>query len=123
MGWWWFVVLCAVCAGLLWWFRRGTVHTFRMRDLSQVHGTARVLVIIDSLNELNRRQNQELLWQFWQDAEVALEQVLDDNTPVTRQQLVELLHQAHAYASRRDLARSIMQMRNRLLEQANEKHV
>ena len=83
-------------------------------DISRFHGTARIIEALKILQALNTQRDQDILRTFWRDAEPLLEVVMEDHTQDTRKQLIEALHRAHAYCRDRDLAKSVMQMRNAL---------
>lgn len=90
----------------------------RSLDISRFHGTARIIEALSILQAINERRDQALLRQFWDHAEVLLEAVIEDHTQNTRKQLIEALQSAHAYCRDRDLAKSVMRMRNALHEGA-----
>ena len=87
-------------------------------DISRFHGTARIIEALKILRALNTQRDQEILRAFWRDAEPLLAAVMEDHTQDTRKQLIEALNQAHAYCRDRDLAKSVIQMRNALHEGA-----
>ena len=113
------LVIGVVCVStvVFWMLSRRQVWT-RSLDISRLHGTARIIEAVDILQALNKRRDQELLRAFWRDAEALLLDVAPDHTTDTRKQTIEALNAAHAYCRDRDLAKSIMAMRNALHEGA-----
>ncbi len=102
----------------LWYLARARMRkAYALGDIRAVHGTARLLRIMQALRAINASKNQDLLQRFWHEAELPLLEVLADNTSETREELAELLNQAHAFVRNRELARSLMDLRNRLLDE------
>ena len=110
------IVIIGFVLWCLWYLTRARVRSAHgLGDIRSVHGTARLLRIMNGLRTLNKTKSQDLLLHFWKQAELPLLEVLADNTDETRMELAELLNQAHAYVKNRDLARSLIDTRNRLL--------
>ncbi len=109
------VTLVVVIVSIRNFLKRASVNTV---SIASLHGTQRILAIIDALRRLNKKQSQDALLEFWTNTEPLLQEAIADNTASTREELVELLTQAHAYCSNRELAKSVMAMRNTLLDAA-----
>ena len=109
------LVVVAICACLLFWYKRKS-GIRADRDFSSLHGTARLLALIEHIHDLNTHADQSMYARFWSVNESQLREVLADNTAETKQQLVDALNAAHAYCRDRDLAKSIIAMRNQALD-------
>ena len=90
----------------------------RSMDISRLHGTARIIEALAILEALNKRRDQGLLCRFWVDAESLLADVAPDHTNDTRKQFIDALTEAHGYCRDRDVAKSLMAMRNAVHEGA-----
>lgn len=89
--------------------------TGAVRGIQNLHGTSRLLVIIEILQRCARSGSQDMLLETWPSLEPALREVLLDATQGHKQQLAQALNDCHALCRNRDVARSLMVVRNEML--------